>query len=614
MYNIDSYLTDLKGEVEKIMSEEKLTPEQAFTKYIMDAIYEKTSVDERRTVHCEIKDKAKRVMGEIYGYGFNANKEVLTLYYSAYESTMKVSDTLHKKDFDTSLNRLQGFYNECFHGNYVDLDEDSPEYQTMKYIHDNLPTVATVRLCLLSNFYIKDYKNIRKRIDDKNVFTDIWDIEKICANLSSESDHVSIDIDFVEEPRYSMYSLPYIEMNSGRYGYKCLATMFPAKLLYKLYEDFNTALLMSNVRYFLGFSQKKEDTNSGMRKTLKESNEMFLAYNNGITAIARKIEVDGKNDQTRLENEVGSVDDFISTGILRKIYDFQIVNGGQTTATIFNAKKTDKKEVNLLGVYVMVKLIVIDETKHDEITNISKFSNTQNKVKYADFSSNNNFNRAMENLSRSILIPNENNDPIYWYYERVRGQYKIELNKRTNKAGQDSFRKMFHSDKKFDKEIVAKLWVSWYESPHEAVKGSSTTYAYFLGNIVDKGKYAPDETYYKHTIALLIIYRFMLKYGKNAEFSNATAPVAAYALAYLNHVTLGNLDLRRIWQNQGLPDELKDFICHLCDKVKEELDFYAVAARKNVLGISKTKDIYPNIRKKNLDCDIENIRQYFVDA
>ena len=74
---------------------------------------------------------------------------------------------------------------------------------------------------------------------------------------------------------------------------------------------------------------------------------------------------------------------------MRKIYDFQIVNGGQTTASIFNAKKTDKKEVNLLGVYVMVKLIVIDDKKKDEITNISKFSNTQNKVKYADFSSNN---------------------------------------------------------------------------------------------------------------------------------------------------------------------------------------------------------------------------------
>ena len=382
--------------------------------------------------------------------------------------------------------------------------------------------------------------------------------------------------------------------------------MFPAKLLYKLYEDHNTAILMNNVRFFLGFSQKKEDTNSGMRKTLKEKNEMFLAYNNGITAIASSIDVDSNKDETKLENEVGSADDFISTGIIRKIHDFQIVNGGQTTASIFMAKKNDKREVNLLGVYVMVKLIVIDESQKDQVTLISKFSNTQNKVKFADFSSNNVFNTEMERLSRSILIPNEKNDPIYWFYERVRGQYKIELNKRNTKAGQESFKKMYHSDRRFDKEVVAKIWMSWYGTPHEAVKGSSTTYAAFL-SVIDDGKYAPDETYYKHTIALLIIYKYLLKHAREADFSNATAPAAAYTLAYLNHITMGNLDLMRIWQDQEIPDVLKEFLDHLSDKMKEELEFYAISDNKSVLSISKTKPIYPNIKKKDLGCDIDTI-------
>ena len=382
--------------------------------------------------------------------------------------------------------------------------------------------------------------------------------------------------------------------------------MFPAKLLYKLYEDYNTSLLMNNVRFFLGFSQKKEDTNNGMRKTLKECNEMFLAYNNGITAIASGIDVDSNKDETKLENEVGSSNDFISTGIIKKIYDFQIVNGGQTTASIFNAKKMDKKEVNLLGVYVMVKLIVIDDSKKDEITKISKATNTQNKVKFADFSSNNSFNREMERLSRTILIPNENNDPLYWFYERVRGQYKIEQNKR-NKDGQESFKKMFPSDKKFDKEIVAKLWMSWLGRPHDAVKGSSTTYAAFL-DIIDDGKFAPSEAYYKGTIVLLIIYKYLLKHGKDADYSNATAPVAAYTLAYLNYVTQGNLNLMKIWKEQDLPEELEEFLDSLSDKIKDQLDFYAEADRKSVLSISKTKAIYPNIQRKDLVCDIEPIR------
>lgn len=612
MYNLDSYLSDLNGEVGRVMSSEKLNPVSAFTKYMIDAIYEKTNVDERNTVHCEIKDKANRVLGEIYGYGFSANKEVLTLYYSVYNPNLKTTTLLKKEDdFDPAINRLQGFYNNCIHGNHIEMDETSPNYEVMKTIYDNQSNIVTVRLCLLSNYIIKDYTIKRFRIDGKNVFSDVWDIEKICANLNKESDHVSIDIDFMGEQRYSMYSLPYIQMNSERYGYKCISTMFPAKLLYKLYEDYNTALLMNNVRFFLGFSQKKEDTNSGMRKTLKEANEMFLAYNNGITAIARAIDVKSNKDETKLENEVGSSNDFISTGIIKKIYDFQIVNGGQTTASIFNAKKTEKQEINLLGVYVMVKLIVIDDKKIDEITNISKFSNTQNKVKFADFSSNNKFNTGMEKLSRSILIPNTNNDPIYWYYERIRGQYKIEYSKKTTQASQESFKKMYQSDRKFDKEIVAKIWMSWYGTPHEAVKGSSTTYYSFL-KVIDDGKYAPDETYYKHTIALLIIYKYLLKYGKEAVFGNATAPAAAYTLAYLNHITLGNFDLMKIWQIQELPENLKRFLDIICDGVKKEMDYYAEAANTNVLGISKTVGVFTSVTKKESWYDIDTISDFLT--
>ena len=612
MYDIENYWKDdLKVEVSKMMSKEKLASTPAFTKYILDEIHEKTNVDEYETIHCEIKDKANRVKGEIYGRGLSANKEVLTLYYAIYDPTQEEIGKLKDGDFQTAMNRLQGFYDQAIRGNHIDIDPDKPEYSELKYIYDNLSTIVSVRLCLISNCFIKDYKIKNQRIDDKNILMDVWDIEKICANLVSESDHVSINIDFEGEQRYSIYKLPYIEMNSERYGYKCLSTMFPAKLLYKLYEDYNTDLLMNNVRFFLGFSQKKDDTNNGMRKTLKESNEMFLAYNNGITAIARDIEVESNKDKTKLENEVGSADDFISTGIIKKIIDFQIVNGGQTTASIFNAKRTDKKEVNLLGVYVMVKLIVIGENKKDEITKISKATNTQNKVKFADFSSNNNFNREMERLSRTILIPNENNDPLYWFYERVRGQYKIEQNKR-NKAGQESFKKMYPSDRKFDKEIIAKLWLSWYGSPHEAVKGSSTTYAKFL-EVIDDGNYAPDETYYKRTIALLVIYKYLLQHGKEAEYSNATAPAAAYTLSYLNEVTQNNLDLIKIWQMQELTDEFKTFLDDLSDKVKNELDLYATSEKKSVLSISKTKPIYPKILKKDWWWDIDSFRYLMTE-
>lgn len=612
MTNIENYLNDLNAEVQQLINEEKLLPVPAFTQYVTDGIAEKTGVDEHYSVHCQVTDKANHVLGEIHGYGISANKEVLTLYYSIYDPTLKDSAVISTTDFDRGINRMQGFYNLCIRGTHIGMNEDLPEYEVLKFVYDNLSSIVTVRLCLLSNFLINNYKIKRIRIDGKNVMADVWDINKICANLNSESDHVAIDIDFVNEDRYKNYQLPYIEMNSERYGYKCLSTMFPAKLLYKLYEDYNTGLLMNNVRFFLGFKGSKNDTNSGMRKTLREQNQMFLAYNNGITAIARDIEVTPNKGETKLENEEGAYGgDFISTGIIRKIFDFQIVNGGQTTASIFTAKKNER-EISLLGVYVMVKLIVLDEESRNKITDISRYSNTQNKVKYADYSSNNSFNTEMERLSRKTLVPNSNNEPIFWFYERVRGQYKIELNNRKFKSDQDAFKRMFHPNCKFDKELLAKVWLSWNGEPYTAVKGASKCYEVFLSTI-DDGKYAPDENYYKQSVALIIIYKHLINHAKIEEYGSSKAPVAAYTLAYLNFITLGNIDLIRIWELQEIPDRIAVALNNLCGRIKAEIEASARAKSNSVLNTSKIKNTYEELINRDLGFDINSIREILND-
>lgn len=610
MNNIDSYLQELNEEVEQLRDGHTL-PVMAFTQYITDSIAEMTNVDEHNAVHCLVTDSIGRIQGEIYGYGISANEEVLTLYYSIYDPTMKTPASLTGTEYNQALNRLQGFYNQSIRAGHLDMDEESPEYEVSKFIYDHLSGIMTVRLCLLSNYQIKDYTVKKLRIDGKIVNTDIWDINKICANLSAGNDHVAINIDFEGDDSYKMYQLPYIEMNSERCRYKCFSTMFPAKLLYKLYELHNTDLLMNNVRFFLGFKTGNKDTNNGMRKTLREENEMFLAYNNGITAVASGIEVASNNDATQLENEEGTGNDYISTGIIKKILDFQIVNGGQTTASIFTAKKKEPRDISLLGVYVMVKLIVISEDEKDKVSEISKFTNTQNKVKFADFSSNSKFNTEMERLSRKTIAPNPNNDPIYWFYERIRGQYKIELANINSKAMQESFKKMYPKDKRFDKEMLAKLWMSWGGEPQNAVKGASTTYGAFLKTI-DDGKYAPDTSYFKQSVALLIIYQFLMSRKETKEYGNAKAPAVAYTMAYLNYITMGRIDLLKIWQNQDLSDESKTFLNKLCEQVKNELDKLAQAATTSVLSISKNGTIYPNLKNKDLGCDVNTIQSDMI--
>lgn len=611
MDKIENYLSDLNSEVQALMSDEKLLPVPAFTQYVTDGIAEKTGVDEHYAVHCLMTDRSNRVLGEIHGYGISANKEVLTLYYSVYDPTLKEGTAITTNDFDRGINRMQGFYDLCIRGTHIGMNEDLPEYEVLKFVYDNLSSIVTVRLCLLSNFLINKYKIKRIRIDGKNVMADVWDINKICANLNSESDHVAIDIDFMNENRYSMYQLPYIEMNSENYGYKCLSTMFPAKLLYKLYEDHNTGLLMNNVRFFLGFKRGKNDTNSGIRKTLKEENEMFLAYNNGITAIARGIDVTPNKGETKLENEEGATNAFISTGIINKIFDFQIVNGGQTTASIFTAKKADR-EINLLGVYVLVKLIILDDDSRNKITDISRYSNTQNKVKYADYSSNNSFNTELERLSRRTLIPNPDNEPIFWFYERVRGQYKIELNNRIQKSSQEAFKRMFHPDRKFDKELLAKIWLNWNGAPYTSSYGSSRCYEAFLTTI-DDGKYAPDENYYKQSVALLIIYKHLMNHAKVAGFGTAKAPAVAYTMGYLNYITLGNIDLSKIWELQEIPERVGISLNNLCERIKAELEVCARTANRSVLDAAKNKNTYQEIKNRDLGFDSESIWEIMTD-
>jgi hypothetical protein len=58
---------------------------------------------------------------------------------------------------------------------------------------------------------------------------------------------------------------------------------------------------------------------------------MFLAFNNGLAATAEEIEIG--------MSENGGF-------VVKSVNDFQIVNGGQTTASIYHTLKKDKAEIS----------------------------------------------------------------------------------------------------------------------------------------------------------------------------------------------------------------------------------------------------------------------------
>ena len=599
---LQEFRAQINNETELLMDEYN-TRELAFTKYFLSEFSELLNCGEYEIGHFIKLDAANRVRGEAFGYALSDNDEVLTLFYTLYNTSNEII-SLTNTDYKNCLNKLQGFYDLAIRATYIDLDKNNPSYEALKFIYDNNSTFKTVKLCIISNCIINNSRDIKKIKITKPVDWDCWDIRKIFHQLSSEADHIHINVDFNDE--YKNYKIPFIKMESKDFEYKCILAMFPAKLLYKLYEKHNTNLLLNNVRYFLGLKgSKKKNANLKMLDTLRNENQMFLAYNNGITALATDIDINSIGDVTAIEvandnDKPCTPNDFISMGVLKKIHDFRIVNGGQTTATIFHSKNLQEKKgtksnpVTLYGVYVQVKIIVMNNEIKNLTGKITEYSNSQSVIKYSDFSVSNEFNMKMEYLSRTMKVPSNNHDICYWFFERLRGQYDNMRSSNRTKVDMNFFDSKYPKHMKFKKEELAKVWKCWNQSPGDAVKGEATNYELFISEQVKKG-FIPDEVFYKETIALLIIYKYLFNRPENKAYGNRKATVIAYSLSYLKYITFEKLDLIKIWDNQDLTNNLKVYLNTLCEEILKSLDKLAEQKEKTVLSYGKTSGAYKEI-------------------
>ncbi|MFA4885878.1 MAG: AIPR family protein, partial [Desulfotomaculaceae bacterium] len=295
---------------------------------------------------------------------------------------------------------------------YASFEKDSDTHGFASALHKHKRQISNVRIVALTNGLVKliPFKNII--IENADVSFSVWDIDRLYRCVSSGKMRETVEIDFVEEFNAS------IECIENKMSDKCSVylALLPGNILALLYEKHGARLLERNVRSFL---QTKGQVNKGIRDTLRDEPDMFLAYNNGISVTAERVEI------IRDENGKPSI---------TKIRDMQIVNGGQTTASIFNSHNDRKIKADLTNVFVQMKLSVIeDATQMDEIVpKISAYANTQNKIQVADFSANDPFHRKIEEISRVTWAPAQGGmKPLNWFYERARGQYADMLTKET---------------------------------------------------------------------------------------------------------------------------------------------------------------------------------------
>ncbi len=288
------------------------------------------------------------------------------------------------------------------------------------------------------------------------------------------------------------------------------------------------------------FLQVRGKINKGIQQTIAEEPNRFLAYNNGISATAREVDVEqGAQGQLRL----------------RTATDFQIVNGGQTTASLFHAWKKEQRDISHLVVQVKLTVAKDQDRLGEFVPLISLYANSQNKVNSADFSANGPFHQQLQALSRTMWAP-----PVggmergtRWYYERARGSY-LDDKSRTGTPTQVRQWEREHSlVQKFTKTDLAKFENTWDELPHYVSRGAEKNFAEWTQRREESGWPIVDEQYFHELVAKAILFRRTEQIVSAQGVPGYRANIVTYSLAWLNAASQRRLPLERIWSAQGLP-------------------------------------------------------------
>jgi hypothetical protein len=340
---------------------------------------------------------------------------------------------------EDAIKDITTFYKKARSSNLDNVIADSSEIRifadTIAHYQELEENLVRINAVVLSNgIYNGDIPEPLPigRNDKYKMFYRILDLNSLYERVEHAHAPIEINLNNIG------VKIPCMSVNIGSDDYESYIAVFPGKFISDIYEKYGARLLEQNVRSFLQFSGK---INRGIKETIQKTPHRFFAYNNGLSVTADDIELDGRKQY------------------ITKISNLQIVNGGQTSASIYYSAK--KYGYKLDDIFVQAKISVIKNESDFQtiVSSISQYSNTQNKVNNADFSANNPYLQAIERLSRSIMTPpNEKGQQTYWFFERVRGQYRTQrLKESFTSSGKAAFERKYPSKQLLSKELFVKV-------------------------------------------------------------------------------------------------------------------------------------------------------------
>jgi hypothetical protein len=307
--------------------DEGLFPEEIFTRIFIDHLCDAGELEDGEICHHQSHGI------KVSGYNYQEVEGRLDLFVSIFKSKTPPV-TISKNDVDTNIKRLKGFLEQSYKGLYKSLEEASPAYDLAEWIYKHKKQLSNFRLFVFTDGLVTTQQFKESAVVGERIFSiNVWDIRRLYRCVNSGKKREAIEIDF--ESRFGQV-IPCLRIPEANSDYDGCMLIIPGEILKSLYAEYGSRLLERNVRSFL---QARGKVNKGIRQTILHEPERFLAYNNGISATAESVKF---------------VDNGHGVALVR---DLQIVNGGQTTASLYQTARKDKADLS--KVYVQAKLTIV---------------------------------------------------------------------------------------------------------------------------------------------------------------------------------------------------------------------------------------------------------------
>jgi len=486
-----------------------------------------------------------------------------------------------KTEINSHIKKVRTFFSNALTGKYRKIEESNPAFDLADTIYNNWENIVGVNLYIITDGSVSIDSIPDATEGQIRLSHHIWDLKRVFRHLSSGSRPEPIEIDFIKD---FGGALPCLEMPIENSQYACYMAIMPGKMVAELYGKYGPKLLERNIRVFL---QMKGKVNRGIRETIRTEPGMFLAYNNGISTTAEKVRIEKNSD---------------GIPVITWLRDFQIVNGGQTTAAIHYTFFKEKYDIS--DVLVQVKLTVLDNQNDMEIIvpKISQYANSQNTIKESDFASNEEFHIEIQKMSRSVWAPAKKGSQrdTHWYYERARGQYQVDKDRELTQKQKGIFSDRNPKNQRFTKTDLAKYENSWDQMPHTVSLGSQKNFrAYILKQKVDPLQ-IPDKYYFSLIVSKAILFKKTDDIIKKLDFGPYKGNYVTYTVALLSKLTNKRIDLEKIWLEQDLSPALQKFICQLASEVKNKIT-EGPSGTKNISEWCKKNECWASVQKIRIE-------------